>query len=1516
MSYDPRPRPTPAPSIGQTIPVLLHQPLSPDDVARTMSYRVNHAPSATEQSTDPAILSTRLALPAYAVLTDAHSRMKQVCIQDNFKIHPLIDKQPQFLNRDTYGSLPGIDRRKEGESTYQLVYDVAADVRERFANGQETQCRPFTISAAQSEFLGTIRDANGRESLNFVALNANIGGYNTVTQQPFIIKGHVETTVYIPPSSSTMPWALEAPCPTRLSLQQALDNYESHERPFFAHPINSTSIRPMLDYLQPQSPYRELSSSLANPAGNSPQDPNVPRLKYCIPPIEADTQETGRAIFNSTITHGLWQPTPHYQWHTVPPNEPHPREGTTWEFMGCTVTGAQRWREFCPDGPPSPVSPTTSHREDSLMPFRGELPDVPDDTENLTHDFTAPYVDFPNRQKYYDKTTSRKHSFTPISGEGIVVQVPDKRDRYSRPIARYIVAPRHEEEFDRLSRVAADLARDIRRTQRERPSMPHLFLRTPISRRHTHPFSAAELYEPEDNDISSSIESLPSTHLGDNSDEDAEGSPEYEYVNSDSDSDEEEESSEEFDIEFMLSPPLRPSESGDSYFPRQLSRPSTPYVSLPPSPRPSPPLLHVSSSANPSRRPNYHQHSSSWERPVTISDSEDDVNTHSSSTESVCSAMGSNGEDLLDDPLELMYPPTPPPTRPPLLWRHISQRNSPEPNVLAPSPLVRGLSLSPLILPSALINLPHTTPIARIVPSLHLGTSLSNFAQAALIGAEKVLNGFKLTPVLSTSVALKEMEDRIAGLERTQQALRSPPLQDPSTKFPFTEDEDAHIKASDELASLLANGMRAPHVYRAEVAIPTIDTELLLGFSKGKSIPIAIRDSPIRSSQQASLSPRPSYTPAPSPIFPSRLAQTLDDDIFARPKSPAGSITESEAEVIAEIFNWDDYEDEEYRAAGEWIKIHQGEWLDDLVTEEVARQAEKREAQDSEIQFGEWIDTSHDYWYAEKQIEEMARQAEEQAREEEFNEKRVWQNSKQPIPSRPKSRRGSPDDESKARTGKYINVKIENQAKISMKEFVTEIEMKERAHHSGEKEMRKDEFSTRKWDYPVLNERHIERIEDLVPRSEKADQESRPGYLDDSWARPSTQPRTLPTEQTLWGPSSRRPMRNELGHISYDRTKNGCPDYMNGNPPWPNQERRRAEVLGYALEFPDSAVLQAHVKFRTRLASNLHQEQLLHTERRVRLEAEHNARQRNSNRLITPLSIDVYPDAHRRSTTPNSDNARLTEYTLTYRPEAHYFSPGYDYSQDFSSLGFPDLPPIISRRILEYEHAKRTQLAIIDRSTRHRYEGSFANTGSAENSFKDHDEQPTKRRKIHAPPLGNQVVSAEAFKVALINWQPHIAGLRDFRNDIFFTIQRLIEAVEYLDGRIEFRKIFFPFEEKFDVHSVNDMYDMEHSLNPDGFFRRASYHLNSLLHDAEANFLQSCATFFRATRDYELAYILEELLSMQFRDDMGVMQLLRGGFIATTHDLDGGHFDSSYGNLRDRLEECENQNARRPNEAI
>ncbi|KAJ7735476.1 hypothetical protein B0H16DRAFT_1467093 [Mycena metata] len=138
------------------------------------------------------------------------------------------------------------------------------------------------------------------------------------------------------------------------------------------------------------------------------------------------------------------------------------------------------------------------------------------------------------------------------------------------------------------------------------------------------------------------------------------------------------------------------------------------------------------------------------------------------------------------------------------------------------------------------------------------------------------------------------------------------------------------------------------------------------------TIPAAVKDIPIRAYQQASLAPRPSYTPVSSPNTLPRLASTLDVDIFVRPSSPTGSLTESETEVMDDIFRWDDYEDEEHRAAGKWITTYETEWIDNLNTEEVVREAEAK----TERNASEWVDKTQDYWYAEKQIEATTRRAE------------------------------------------------------------------------------------------------------------------------------------------------------------------------------------------------------------------------------------------------------------------------------------------------------------------------------------------------------------------------------------------------------------------------------------------------------------------------------------------------------------------------------------------------------------
>ncbi|KAJ7179496.1 hypothetical protein C8R46DRAFT_1028992 [Mycena filopes] len=1269
MTDDPRYHPVSLSCGRRESPLPARIPPCTTDVERHIAYNLKHVPSESATTTDSAIAAARISLPAYSILTDERSRMVQVGARNLNEEYSTNSAQPQFLNRDTYGDLPAVNRHKEDQSTYQIIYNAAADVRDQFARDEELACRPFAISAPQSEFLGTERDPNGRESLNFTALNACITGYDTDKETPFSIVGHLEVKIYQAPSNATTPWAMEAPYVSRLGLRSVLDNYEAYERPCFAFPDTSTSLRPCLDYLQPTNAHDH--PSLLKPAGESTQQPNVPRIQYCTPPVEADVQEAGRAIHNSAIVHARWQPSAHYCLHEIPPassfNPPH---GPTWEFMGTTDTGAQRWREFLPDGviPPQFLTWTMHRNDDNVQPFRDGIPEVPNDnSDGANH------------------STSQEPVSTPV--EAIVVQIPDKQDRFSRPNQR------------------------ARRSRPWNHAPPRPILQASYSAPDT---------DWSDSDAGSG-ESPPTSLLGEEimelyGEELARHNSESEEAESDFDGESSEElASDEYDPDASppLSPSTRPLETDDSYFPPQPIHPleRTRGLRIPP--------MHT----------------------ITLSESEDDDSSSKSSIESVCSSMAGSGTYSLP---ELLYPPTP---STPSRVHEESQE----------TPLPRVLSLTPVATPSSLINLPHTTPIPRSSPVPQKST-LCTIAQAALSGAERVLSGLKMTPrTPPTTIVLQEMEERIKGLERAHLSSQTPSLCNSSDRSPITSDKESAQSATSIWVEDIAKRLTESQVYRVEVEVPTIDTDLLLGFSKGITIPAATRDTFTRPFQQSTTAIRAPYTPCPSPIIHphGRDLHTLDDDMRARTQSPVIPLSKEDMELIQDIFNLDDVEDEDLRVAGTWISRDQGEWAAEIAIEEAARVRE-------------------------------ADQGEELRSE-----------------PRSESRRGFPQNDNLTPADTY---------------------------------------------------------EDL----------------------------------THGVPVSRRPRRNEDGEITYDRGRYGWHDFQNGDPPWLYDERRRDEAVGYALEFPDSALIQLHVKFRTKLRPNLHQQRLLHTEHRLKLEMVHARMKQRPHYGLAPLAElpeDVYPDAEQDDSAFLDDTTHFPNYSIgRSRDHGHHYASSesttnlrpvtrYDLQQEFATRSSQ---PITSLE-LEQEHAARTQLSPVERVIPHYYQGTYdkPRPANCNGSFPDHDDQPTKRRKIQVPALGNQVVCAEAMKSTVLAWQAYTADLRAIRERIFFTIQRLQEVVEEYEGRKEFRGLFFPFDEAFPISSIREMYEME----------------------------CACSMYFRGTCDFELAFILEELLSIQFQDDAGITQLLRGGFLTISHDFTGSAFNSSYGTLQDRFTEFDDHYA-------
>ncbi|KAJ7741562.1 hypothetical protein DFH07DRAFT_778042 [Mycena maculata] len=281
---------------------------------------------------------------------------------------------------------------------------------------------------------------------------------------------------------------------------------------------------------------------------------------------------------------------------------------------------------------------------------------------------------------------------------------------------------------------------------------------------------------------------------------------------------------------------------------------------------------------------------------------------------------------------------------------------------------------------------------------------------------------------------------------------------------------------------------------------------------------------------------------------------------------------------------------------------------------------------------------------------------------------------------------------------------------------------------------------------------------------------------------------------------------------------------------------------------------------------------------------------------LTSTSPVRYPEARHHLLIPHSDNWHFPDFTVDD-------VTGDDDSDTESNLSLPDELRVedIETPILRYydniekEHGVQTTISPVARIPW--YEPLPQNAASTMNV---RGSTSSKRRKVEDElPLARQIMCAETFKAMVQTWEPRFPDLRGLRGDIFFTIQRFIEVIEWLELRAEFRQIFFPFDEAFEIIMVWQMFALEHEHNRDGFFRRNPYHLNALLHDAECNFLQACAILFRETKDFKLAFTIEELLGTRFRDDTSIIQLLRGGFLDSTHEFADGYYNHSHGTLEE-----------------
>ncbi|KAJ7684523.1 hypothetical protein DFH06DRAFT_1312945 [Mycena polygramma] len=1360
-----RPRSGTPPLLSQLSP-----PYSPNEPRRPDSESESASLTLPTEGSAP-LDSAPTRLPHFALVTDEASRMAQV----------------QFLNRDTFGEVGPVQRSGQGLTAYQVLYNAAARVREEYRQGEPPESNPLSVTSAQCEYLGVERDPYGREGHAFALLNAGVTGHNPDLGEPFSLNGHAKIILFTPPPAPGIPWAVEAPYPSRNAIQYGLQDFIEPYRPYFAFPVHSTSISPALDYFHPPAPpvhppgiERPFSRDLLP----SPS-PNHPRLITCVPAIEADTREIGRAINDRAIAHFASQPPLLFDYIHRQEGESSSDVKSSWEFVGINTVGTRTWRRAKNPGPVAWRRPTLPEHSRLLIPFDDTgVPEVPDDSSDYS-------------------SSSSPEPVIPAPPTATVVQIPDPDDRFSRPAARYSVPVHKEEDYDRLARVASAMNRDAREWgPRDIPlnswQERHIARRNPqpeVLPPDLHPTITAKKpriirpapYSTPEDDISSS----------DSSDSDSEYLQYYADLGSSDSGDAGSSSDDE-----LLLRPLRPSEEGDSYFP--LTLPSLPITPSRDPRRRNPelpggrPLMSYPSvdallqrgpnPILPGGRPIFHSTLSTDSMPAlqSVSNSSDDEEDDSDRGEELVTAptpdpwddnsseesihFSSDEEFPLFDS-ELQYPPSPYP-RPVLCLR-----SPPLYSISAPTSPHLATILSPHE------DLPASSPIA--IPE--------DPSEPPFIWTDDQARMSWITRVLNEDECIKRPTSP-AALSHT------PLLRTLSLSPPSTADSLINLRSTTPIRRSTSPRSTTRVLRRFTHAALTGAEHVL------RDITAAVQESPNHADQ--------SYQQLDERIR--SLEQVLRLSSISHP--PHSAASSSELRDPSTRFPFDE-ELDEWTTASDQL----AEFLADRLKEPRVYRAEVTSTIDTDLLLG----FSQGITDERKDYQSLSALPMPSSSSE---------YSSPPHP--PHTPCPSPDYSLQPDPLRMLAPRAESPITEEGQAWVDRI-----------------------FDFDF----------DFGSDSSTQDSESAAAH------------KSIDEDDVAWAPPSRRPMRNECGLITYDRRRYGVVDGMMGDSIWEWGDRRRYEAIGYALEFLDHFVLYSQSHLNDQLLPNLHIRSFNETEQRMR-----------------SLEADRVRDQHQRLEFPES---YLRSSTTGYREGVHQLPACWSIWPEDGPEDSDDLMGLFLRFLLtvEKEHAIHTPLSPITRSSR--YIPIPASTVNDDPSSPEANAAPARRRKVEDSPLSRHVLRAETFKAAIISWQPQFEELRLLRGDVKHGITRLLEFIDFLDLRNSFRAIFFPFTEHFEVSTPGEMFRMEQERNPDGYFRRTSYHHNSLLHDAEVNFFQSCAILFRQEELFDLAYCIEELLTTRFQDDIGIAQLLRDGFLDAQIDDPEAMANQYFGMLPDRLRE-------------
>ncbi|KAJ7629957.1 hypothetical protein DFH06DRAFT_1140717 [Mycena polygramma] len=226
---------------------------------------------------------------------------------------------------------------------------------------------------------------------------------------------------------------------------------------------------------------------------------------------------------------------------------------------------------------------------------------------------------------------------------------------------------------------------------------------------------------------------------------------------------------------------------------------------------------------------------------------------------------------------------------------------------------------------------------------------------------------------------------------------------------------------------------------------------------------------------------------------------------------------------------------------------------------------------------------------------------------------------------------------------------------------------------------------------------------------------------------------------------------------------------------------------------------------------------------------------------------------------------------------ANIYFEGLFESKDWQAA---EVDSIFLRRAKHGSMLCLAQKSPITRSSKYVNISESADTVQSHDDYLDFENSFTKRRKTEGSSTDRTSgYASNTLKYSIDRWRPQISDLQILRNDIQCVIDNLTKALEELDLRDAFHQVFFPYDNRFATFNIAEMYAQERLSNPDGYYRRSLYHVNCLLHDAEANFIQSCVTLLREIGMFAVVDALDILLGTRFEDDEGILQLLYEGVL-------------------------------------